>query len=59
MHSRILLCLGLFALLAMVAIPSPRADEFTEEDLKKWQAAFDAVMVEGEKLDGDDDDEED
>ncbi len=29
---------------------SARADEFTKDDLKKWDTAFQSVMKEGEKL---------
>lgn len=50
MRYRIILCLGLFFLLMIHLTPTPRADEFTEEDLKKWQAAFEAVAIDGEKL---------
>jgi thiosulfate dehydrogenase len=50
MHCRIMLCLGLLFLLVVQMGSSLRADEFTEEDLKKWQAAFEAVAIEGEKL---------
>ena len=39
---------GLVAL--CLALPAARADEFTKEDLKKWNDAFMAVKNEGEKL---------
>ena len=50
MRYRIMLCLGLFFILIVQMTSSLKADEFTEEDLKKWQAAFEAVVIEGEKL---------
>jgi thiosulfate dehydrogenase len=50
MRYRIMLCLGLFFILIVQMTSSLKADEFTEEDLKKWNAAFEDVVVEGEKL---------
>jgi cytochrome c len=49
MRIRILICICLFALFATVAIPSLKADEFTEEDLKNWREAYDKVILEGDK----------
>ncbi len=43
-----------FILVALFVIafsrPFARADEFTDQDLKNWDAAFQGVMKEGEKL---------
>lgn len=37
----------LLATLAILAAPLALADEFTEEDVARWQAQFDAVATEG------------
>jgi cytochrome c len=38
------------AALALCAAGAARADEFTQEDLKRWQAQFDGVVKEGRNL---------
>ncbi len=50
MRSKIIFCICLTFVLAVGMISSPQADEFTKEDLKKWEAAFMEVVLEGEKL---------
>jgi len=50
MRYKIMLCATLVFLFAFGMISGPRADEFTEKDLKKWEAAFMDVVNEGEKL---------
>lgn len=46
-----MICASLLALgVAMLALTPARADEFTKEDLKRWNDAFMTVMNEGEKL---------
>ena len=50
MRYKVILCTGLAFILAAGIISGLRADEFKEEDLKKWQAAFTDVVTEGEKL---------
>jgi thiosulfate dehydrogenase len=50
MRYKIMLCAGLALLFAVSIIPGPMADEFTEKDLKKWEAAFMDVVKEGDKL---------
>ncbi|MBW1861767.1 MAG: cytochrome C [Deltaproteobacteria bacterium] len=50
MRYKVILCAGLVFLFAVGMISSLRADEFTEKDLKKWEAAFTDVVKEGEKL---------
>lgn len=37
-------------LLVFASLTGARADEFTKEDLKKWNDAFQAVVKEGEKV---------
>jgi cytochrome c len=44
------LCLGCVFIVTMSFISGLKADEFTEEDLKKWQAAFMDTVIEGERL---------
>ena len=44
------ICCALAAAAMILTGVSARADEFTKEDLKKWDAAFQAVAKEGEKL---------
>ena len=50
MWYKFVVCFGLFFLLMVHLTTSPKADEFTEEDLKKSQAALEAVVIEGEEL---------
>jgi thiosulfate dehydrogenase len=50
MRYKIILCAGLVLLFAVSIIPGLRADEFTEKDLKKWEAAFMDAVKEGDKL---------
>jgi len=50
MRYKAILCIGFVFILGLSVIPGLRADEFTEEDLKKWQAAFTDVVMKGEKL---------
>ncbi len=50
MRYKIILCLGLFFICIFIVAPTIIADEFTEEDLKKWQSAFEDVVNQGEKL---------
>ncbi|BCX81772.1 thiosulfate dehydrogenase [Methylomarinovum caldicuralii] len=41
---------GIWLLLAGLAATPAYSDEFTEEDLKRWQAEYMKVMQKGEKL---------
>ena len=50
MRYKVILFAGLVLLFAVSIIPGLRADEFTEEDLKKWEAAFMEAVKEGDKL---------
>ena len=50
MRYKIILYIGLFFIFVLGFTPSSKADEFTEEDIKKWQAAFEDVVQKGEKL---------
>ena len=50
MRYKSILLLFLVTVMVFGIISSSRADEFTQEDLKTWQAAFMDVVVEGEKL---------
>jgi len=38
------------ALACLLAMPSVRADNFTQADLERWQAEYQSVMAKGEKL---------
>lgn len=42
--------LSLCAALACVAAPAVHADEFTQEDLQRWEAQFQGVVKEGRSL---------
>jgi thiosulfate dehydrogenase len=44
------LLVGIAALLAVCLAPTARADEFTREELKKWDDAFQYMVKEGEKV---------
>ena len=50
MRYKAILCIGLFFIFVLGFTPCSKADEFTEEDIKKWQAAFEDVVQKGEKL---------
>jgi thiosulfate dehydrogenase len=50
MRYKIILCIVLCFIFSLGLTPSAKADEFTEADIKKWQAAFDDVVQKGEKL---------
>jgi len=50
MRYKVILCISMILILAASLIPGLRADEFKEEDLKKWQDAFMVVVIEGERL---------
>lgn len=50
MRYKILLCIVLCFVFSLGWTPSAKADEFTKADIKKWQAAFDDVVQNGEKL---------
>jgi len=50
MRSKVIVCIGLALILAAGMVQGLRADEFTEKDLKKWQAEFMNVVQNGEKL---------
>ena len=50
MRYKIIFCVSLVVIIAASIIPGLRADEFTKEDLKKWQEAFMDVVIEGEAL---------
>jgi thiosulfate dehydrogenase len=50
MRYKSILLLFLATVMVFGIISGSRGDEFTQEDLKTWQAAFMDVVVEGEKL---------
>ena len=50
MRYKVIICIGLALILASGMVKGLRADEFTEKDLKKWQADFMDVVNNGEKL---------
>ena len=50
MRYKIMLCAGLVFLFSVSMNSGLRADEFTEKDLKKWEAAFMEAVKEGDKL---------
>jgi cytochrome c len=50
MRFKVIFCISLAFVLAAGMISSPQADKFTKEDLKKWEAAYMEVVLEGEKL---------
>lgn len=47
---RKILCIGLFIILFFIVAPTLRSDEFTKEDIEKWNTAFQDVVNKGEKL---------
>ncbi len=50
MRHKIVLCVGITFVLMMSIFSGLKADEFTQEDLKKWQDAFMDAVIKGEKL---------
>ena len=50
MCHKIVFCTGIAFVLMMSIFSGLKADEFTEEDLKKWKNALMDVVIEGEKL---------
>jgi thiosulfate dehydrogenase len=50
MRYKSILLLFLVTIMAVSIISGSSADEFTKEELKKWQEAFMDVVIEGEKL---------
>ncbi|MFH1242812.1 MAG: cytochrome C [Pseudomonadota bacterium] len=50
MRHKIILCTGIAFILIVSIFSGLMADEFTKEDLKKWEDAFTDVVIKGEKL---------
>ncbi len=50
MRHKMVLFAGLALVLTVSIFSGLRADEFTKEDLKKWQDAFMDVVIEGERF---------
>ena len=50
MRYKVIVCIGIALILAAGMGQGLRADEFTEKDLKKWQADFMDVVNNGERL---------
>ena len=49
-HAKQVLVVGIIIALGMVWLSSARTDEFTEEDLKRWEQEYLAVVNEGDML---------
>lgn len=49
-HAKQVLVVGIIIALGMVWLSSARTDEFTEDDLKRWEQEYLAVVNEGDML---------